>query len=312
MSLPTGTRSPDYIPNNWGGSACEKFKQLLLTNDRLQIFFEWLADEDGNLLPTFLDDLNRWEYGPMLSTSSGPGIYNLVSDSDYAAIRTSYGSRGRMVIFNAVVASPSTGSFINLDGIGALPLNNFNGLPILENEIRANQTVIAVNVGSEWRTLSQLSGSQTFVVPGQSFGESTAAGSAVGNFPAIMSINLTKPAGSQWSYIDLSVHSRIIGSSGAGVDFTCDIVFDDGPSAATSISSTTGAGNIPQVQSTTFNNDSAQAVWRRVFHMPSAYDSINSVTFKATITLGVSQSFSGDTGVTEYFFGAAHYLSPLS
>lgn len=317
MILPDGTRSDDYNPNNWGGSACDKFKQLLLTNDRLKTFFEWLADEDGNLLATFLDELNRWEYGPMLSTSTGDGVYNLVSTPAYAAIRKSYGSRGRMVIYNAVVASPATGCVINLDGIGPLPLNNFNGLPIQLNEIRVNQTVIAINLGSEWRTMSQLSGAQTFVLPGQSFGSATAAGNVVGDFPAVMTITLTKPATSRWDFIDLSVHGMLVGSSDEGAQFECALVFNDGPSAASSVTTATGSGNIGQVHSVTISRDSTVPVWRQVFKMPAGYDAVNSVQFKATLTIGAlygdgPELSADETIVTERFFGVAHYLSPLS
>lgn len=316
MIIPDGTRSDDYVGINWGGAACDKFKQLLLTNERLQIFFEWFAKLDGTLQTTFLDELNRWEYGTLASTSASPGLYSLTSDPKYAAVRTSL-VVGRMVMWEAVAASPATGSTLNLDGIGAQPLLNLRGQPIQEDEIKIGQVVVAVWSSTAWRAISQLSLSQLFVVPSRSYAKTTKPGNSNADFPCVMTITLTKVAGQRWDYIDLNVFAHMVGESNTGGTARCAIKFTSGPLSGSPLSAVTGINNLDQRFDWTFADDTTQPHWQANIDVPPAYQTENSIEFEATITLS---DFYGDgpllaggvTDTTEHFIGIAHNLTAAS
>ena len=308
MPVPSTARPDTFSPVNWSGDVCSQLRELFAVNERLNILFSWMFDDEGNPTTEFLGDLKKWVYGPLTVTGTS-GAYVAVSTPPYATINSA-ALVGRVVYFRANHDSPSGGSTLKLDDLAAAPLTNKFGNPLAEGDLKTGMDVHVIYNGTTWTVLSQLSQLKTYILPGRDYASTSALTTNAGNFPANMSITLTKPSSAKWDHVDLNVHGRMIGSSGNGASLLCALVFDSGALAGSSVDTVTGAGNVSQAHSATFNNDSTAPTWRRVFDVPSGYDASNTITFKATLTsVGI---YSGDTDVASHFFGVAHYLSAES
>lgn len=112
--MPSPITKDDFESTQWGGSACEKFKGLLQTNDRISTFLDWLLGDDGELSDEALQGIydRMMPIGAMIPYAASsmpsdkwlPCLGQSISRTGYPAlfalIGTSYGSGDGTTTFN--------------------------------------------------------------------------------------------------------------------------------------------------------------------------------------------------------------------
>lgn len=172
MPVPTAALPATFKPINWGGDACQQMRELLATNERLNILFSWMFTSDGKLNDELLKDMYKWIYGALTSTGVSGG-YVINSTPPYS-MKYDTLLQGRVAFFIANHTSPAitTGSTLTLDP-PAFPaagtpvaLVSRDGNEIDEGEIAIGQLVGVIFDGTKWRTFTQLASPNGPVPPG--------------------------------------------------------------------------------------------------------------------------------------------------
>lgn len=308
MPVPSTARPDTFSPVNWSGDVCSQLRELFAVNERLNILFSWMFDDDGNPTDEFLGDLQKWVYGPLVTTGAD-GAYVIVSTPPYSTVNAAPVA-GRVVYFKANHDSPSGGSTLKLDAWTAYPLLDKFGASIGTKGISNGMYVHAIYDGGSFYVLNELSKAGATFVSSRSFDQTLQTKTSYTDFPATLSITLTKPAGAIWDVIHLWVVGSFGNNTGIGT-MSCDIEFSDGPSAGDSVTLESGSGNLSQVFRTQTDDDGISCPWHYVLEMPSDYQAINSVTFDAILTLADAPDF---TTVTrdQTFHGMAEFIRQQS
>jgi hypothetical protein len=264
--------------------------------------------DDGLPTAAFLADLNRWVYGPITSTGT-LGAYVVVSTYPYSSVPTAP-TIGRVVYFKANHSSPSGGSTLKLDTLAAAPILTFDGQAIGEAQIKSGMLLSAVFDGTSWIVPVPLEQGVVTFTSSRSFDSSFIEKPAYNTTVpfATLTISLNKPAGAVWDVIDLHLIGTMT-SNGVTAGMTAAITFDDGPSVNASVSSANGCNNLGQRFDINADNDSIACPWSATFEMPPAYQSVNSVQFKAVLTIIGSPGFTS-LPQRQYFRGVAKYIRP--
>lgn len=316
IPFPAAAAPSTFSPILWGGNACDQMRKLLATNERLNLLFSWMFNEDGTLTNDFMGTMKKWEYGT-LDCSGDSGAYVIASAPPWSTVSTAL-TACRVVFFKASSASPvSGGCTLKLDDIAIAPLKDLFGNTIQEGQILEDQLVGAISDGTNWLVFTPLSQSKVYVIPSRNYQQTSATGGAVADFPLTLQLTFTKSTTAKWNGIDLQVEGKFMSSDGMTME--CAMKFLDGPAAGVDVTSAaTGAGNLSQKGYGDADNDGTSHTWRHMFEMPSSYDAINTVTFTAVITTssapggpayGFNPVFSA---TTQAFFGVANLLSPLA
>ena len=308
MPVPETARPDTFSPVNWSGDVCSQLRELFAVNERLNILFSWMFDDNGDPTEEFLGDLKKWVYGPLVTTGAD-GAYVIVSTPPYST-ENAAPVAGRVVYFKANHDSPAGGSTLKLDAWTAVPLLDKFGASIGAKGILNGMYVHAIYDGGNFYVLGELSKAGATFVSSRSFDQTIQTKTSYTQFPVTMSITLTKPAGAIWNCIHLWA-TGFFGSASALGEMSCDIKFSDGPSAGDSVTLETGSGNLAQVYKLETDNDALSCPWRHVFEMPSAYQAINSVTFDAVLTITGTPDFS-ILSRDQTFHGMAEFIRQQS
>lgn len=310
MPVPSTARPDTFSPVNWSGDVCSQLRELFAVNERLNILFSWMFDDDGNPTDEFLGDLQKWVYGPLVTTGSD-GAYVIVSTPPYSTVNAAPVA-GRVVYFKANHDSPSGGSTLKLDDWTAYPLLDKFGASIGTKGISNGMYVHAIYDGGSFYVLNELSKAGATFVTSRSFDEtSQREKTSYTDFPVTMSITFTKPAGAIWEVIDLWVVGSFGTNSAVGT-MSCDIKFAaGGPSGGSSVSAETGSSNLDQVYKLQTDNDTVSCPWHCTFEMPSSYQTENTVTFDAILTITGTPGFP-TLDFDQNFHGVAKYIRQQS
>lgn len=306
MPIPESVRPDTFVPINFSGSACDQFRQLLSVSERLGVLLGYLFDDSGNPTNEFLGDLKKWQYGAVASTGTS-GAYVVVSTPPYSTVATSP-LHGRVVFFIANHDSPSSGSTLALDGLTPLPLVSNRGVAVGLKQIVTGMLVMAISDGSSFYVINELSKAGATFETRRSYDSTTSVKATNGAFPAVMTITLTKPAGALWDCVHLHVTGNF-GSNAATGKIRCDITFTDGPSGGAAVTGGSGAGNLSVEFPIEADNDAVSPAWQWVMDLPAGYQSLNSVSFTATISI-VGSVPGNNLSRTQAFFGFAEFTRP--
>ncbi len=305
MPVPETARPDTFSPVNWSGDVCSQLRELFAVNERLNILFSWMFDDEGNPTDEFLGDLQKWVYGPLVTTGAD-GAYVIVSTPPYSTVNAAP-IAGRVVYFKANHDSPSGGSTLKLDAWTAYPLLDKFGASIGTKGISNGMYVHAIYDGGSFYVLNELSKAGATFVSSRSFDQTLQTKTSYTDFPVTMSITFTKPAGAIWEVIDLWV----VGSFGADDEIgtmSCDIKFAaGGPSGGDSVTLGIGCGNLEQVYQGQTDNDSISCPWHFALEVPSAYQTENTIAFDAVLTIGGVPDFRGLT-FSQNFHGMAQLI----
>ena len=309
MPVPETARPDTFSPVNWSGDVCSQLRELFAVNERLNILFSWMFDDEGNPTDEFLGDLQKWVYGPLVTTGAD-GAYVIVSTPPYSTVNAAP-IAGRVVYFKANHDSPSGGSTLKLDAWTAYPLLDKFGASIGTKGISNGMYVHAIYDGGSFYVLNELSKAGATFVSSRSFDQTLQTKTSYTQFPVTMSISFTKPSGAIWDVIDLWV----VGSFGADDEIgtmSCDIKFAaGGPSGGDSVTLGIGCGNLEQVYQGQTDNDSISCPWHFALEVPSAYQTENTIAFDAVLTIGGVPDFRGLT-FSQTFHGVAKYIRQQS
>ncbi len=311
MPVPETARPDTFSPVNWSGDVCSQLRELFAVNERLNILFSWMFDDEGNPTDEFLGDLQKWVYGPLVTTGAD-GAYVIVSTPPYSTVNAAPVA-GRVVYFKANHDSPSGGSTLKLDDWTAYPLLDKFGASIGTKGISNGMYVHAIYDGGSFYVLNELSKAGATFVSSRDFAQvfELEKTSYTQFNPLTLSISFTKPAGAIWDCI----HLRVVGAFGGHVNLgsmSCDILFGDGDNAGDSISSQTGSGNLSQVYRVHgVDDDGTSCPWHFDFEVPSSYQGSNTISFDAKLTITGTPDFAGVTH-DQSFSGMAEFIRQQS
>lgn len=311
MPVPETARPDTFSPVNWSGDVCSQLRELFAVNERLNILFSWMFDDEGNPTDEFLGDLQKWVYGPLVTTGAD-GAYVIVSTPPYSTVNAAP-IAGRVVYFKANHDSPSGGSTLKLDAWTAYPLLDKFGASIGTKGISNGMYVHAIYDGGSFYVLNELSKAGATFVSSRSFDQTSQREKlSYTDFPVTMSITFTKPAGAIWEVIDLWVVGTFGVDDNIGT-MSCDIKFAaGGPSGGDSVTTAiNGSGNLDQVYNSQTDNDTVQCPWHCTFEMPATYQTENTITFDAVLTIVGTPDFA-TLKFDQTFHGVAKYIRQQS
>jgi microcystin-dependent protein len=91
--MPSPITADDFDPLQWGGNACDAFRELIATNERLNTFFAWFLNDAGEVSDAFIESFydRMMPIGSILAwpSSSLPGDKWKICDGQ-AVSRTTY------------------------------------------------------------------------------------------------------------------------------------------------------------------------------------------------------------------------------
>ena len=131
--MPSPITASDFAPDQWGGNACDKFQNLVATNERMAEFLEWLLNESGEVSDAFIESMQArsaplghiliWPSSSLPSDKwkicDGSAVSRTIYASLFTLIGTTYGAGDGSTTFNLPDYQGRVPIGVNPDPLGA-------------------------------------------------------------------------------------------------------------------------------------------------------------------------------------------------